>query len=90
MCVYIQCLKLMCHLITEFQNTLQQRQNQFKNSVYGGKDGYVSDELCDGDVGEILMEQEWKRLTETFSNSHDDNTVEEWTPPPPTQNPPKA
>lgn len=44
----------------------------------------VSDELCDGDVGEILMEQEWKRLTETFSNSHDDNTVEEWTPPPPT------
>lgn len=42
----------------------------------------VSDELCDGDVGEILMEQEWKRLTETFSNSHDDNTVEEWTPPP--------
>lgn len=47
----------------------------------------VSDELCDGDVGEILMEQEWKRLTETFSNSHDDNTVEEWTPPthPPTQ-----
>lgn len=43
----------------------------------------VSDELCDGDVGEILMEQEWKRLTETFSNSHDDNTVEEWTPPHP-------
>lgn len=34
------------------------------------------------DVGEFLMEQEWKRLTETFSNSHDDNTVEEWTPPP--------
>lgn len=51
----------------------------------------VSDELCDGDVGEILMEQEWKRLTETFSNSHDDNTVEEWTPPhPPTQKNPKA
>lgn len=52
----------------------------------------VSDELCDGDVGEILMEQEWKRLTETFSNSHDDNTVEEWTPPthPPTQKTPKA
>lgn len=48
----------------------------------------VSDELCDGDVGEILMEQEWKRLTETFSNSHDDNTVEEWTPP--TQKTPKA
>lgn len=47
----------------------------------------VSDELCDGDVGEILMEQEWKRLTETFSNSHDDNTVEEWTPPP--THPPK-
>lgn len=51
----------------------------------------VSDERCDGDVGEILMEQEWKRLTETFSNSHDDNTVEEWTPPhPPTQKNPKA
>lgn len=59
MCVYMQCLKLMCHLITEFQNTLQQRQSKLKNkSVYGGKDGYVSDELCDGDVGEMLMEQQ--------------------------------
>lgn len=50
----------------------------------------VSDELCDGDVGEILMEQEWKRLTETFSNSHDDNTVEEWTPTHPPKKNPKA
>lgn len=33
-------------------------QNKFKKSVYGGKDGYVSDELCDGDVGEMLMEQQ--------------------------------